>query len=374
MKYSVIFAIILLMLSGIRCMAQDENCEITLSRATEEFQRGHFYLIASVLAPCLNNFTQEQQLRANILLTETYLLLDDPIGAKESFLRILKANPEFVADESIHPSDFVYLSKEFVTDPVFSWFIKAGANTSPIRIIHDLDVFDSQALEKYILKPGYQAALGGEVYLNAKYGIRAELTYLAKAYQHNTSNFFQADSKQFTENQAWLALPVALTYSKSAGKYRPYAYGGFSAGYLLRDIGKSKIEKVRTSEDERDDQRSPDWDILYKRNRWNYSFFLGGGLKIKFGLRYFFVDARYSLGLTNIVKPQNLYTNNSLPLTSDGFVSSNSQVFSYAHVDDYFRIDNLSLSVGYLRPIYKPREIQARRSKFLFFNLNKRKK
>jgi len=353
---------------------QDENCEITLARATEEFQKGHFYVIASILSPCLNSFTQEQQLRANILLTQTYLLLDDPIGAKESFLRILRVNPEFVADESIHPSDFVYLSKKFRTDPIFAWFVKAGANTSPIRVIHDLDVFDNAAKEMYVLKLGYQASVGADVYVNGKFGIRTELAYRTTAYQHNTSNFFQADSKRFTENQTNFSLPISVTYTKPTGKYRPYAYGGFGANYLVRDVAKVKIEKVRTAEDERDDQQSPEWNYLYKRNKLNYFLLAGGGLKVKVGLQYFFIDARYCLGLNNLVKPSNLYTDNSKTLTSDEFISTNSPTFSYAQVDDYFRMDNLSLSIGYLRPLYKPREITPMRSKFLFFKLNSRKK
>src|SRR5687767_6035217 len=121
-------AILLLSLSA---FAQDESCELTLAHASEEFQGGHFYSIPSILSPCLDKFTPEQQQRAFVLLTQTYLLLDDPYSAKHSYLRILRANPEFVADEDLHPSDFVYFSKKFISTPVFAWFVKAGANVSP---------------------------------------------------------------------------------------------------------------------------------------------------------------------------------------------------------------------------------------------------
>src|SRR5689334_20108405 len=79
-------------------LAQDESCEITLTQATEEFQAGHFYSIPSILSRCLDLFTPEQRIRANTLLTQTYLLLDDPVGAKRSYMEILKTNPEFTAD------------------------------------------------------------------------------------------------------------------------------------------------------------------------------------------------------------------------------------------------------------------------------------
>jgi hypothetical protein len=365
-RVKIFLGMLWLILSSISSYSQDENCELTLVRASDEFASGHFYLIPSILGPCLNNFTQEQQLRAQILLTQTYLLLDDPIGAKQSYLKILRVNPEFVADENIHPSDFVYLSKKFITSPVMAWFGKIGVNTAPIRVIHDQDAFDANATEKYHLKPGYQASLGGDVYINDRVGIRTEFKYTFLSFGHTTANFFQDDRKEFFENQSWASVPVSVMYSKPLGKYRPYAYGGLSVNYLFRDLAGTSIEKVRTAEDERDDQQSPDWDFLYKRNQWNYSLFVGGGMKIKMGLRYFFLDARYSMGLKNVVYSSNLYVDNDMEMTSDAFVATNSPTFSFAHVDDYFRIDNMSFSIGYLWPIYKPREIKPKKKTFSF--------
>jgi hypothetical protein len=344
-------------------LAQDESCEVTLANAIDEFQNGHFYAIPSILDACMDKFTAEQQQRANVLLAETYLLLDDPLGAKNAYLRVLKANPEFVADENIQPSDFVYLSKRFTSAPVFSWFFKAGANVSPIRVIYDVDAFDKNAREKYRLKFGYQVAAGGDLYIMERIGLRAELNYLLATYQHSTRNFFQDDTKEFHENQNWINLPAMFTYTQKTGKYRPYGYAGFSFGYLIRDVARGNIVKVKTSEDTKDGQQSPDWNFAYKRNRINQSVLVGGGLKMKFGLQYLFVDMRYGFSLHNAVNPNNLYANNKLAQTSDGFITSGSPSFSYAHVDDFFRLDNLSLSVGYLHPLYKPREMRRYRKK-----------
>jgi hypothetical protein len=358
---SPLVTITLLFVSTI-VFAQAENCEVTLTRATEEFQNGHFYSIPGILSECLDKFTPEQQQRANILLTQTYLLLDDPLGAKASYLRVLRANPEFVADENLHPTDVVYLSKKFTTAPIFAWFVKAGANVSPVRIIYDLDVFDDKATEQYKLKTGYQVAIGSDLYIDEKFGLRLEFDYIFSSYQHSTYNFFQNDSKQFFDNQTWLSVPLTLMYHGHLGKrFKPYGYAGFSGSYLVRDIAHGTIEKVRVAEGEKDDQTSPDWNFLYKRNQLNYNIIAGGGIKMKFGLQYLFLDARYSLGLKNVVNPKNLYVDNNLPLTDDKFIASYTPTASFAHVDDYFRLDNLSVSIGYLHPIYKPREIKTHR-------------
>lgn len=344
--------------------AQGENCEVTLTKATEEFQAGHFYTIPAILSRCLENFTKEQKQRANILLTQTYLLLDDPLGAKHSYLEILKANPEFLADPNVHSIDVVYLSKKFTATPIVAWFAKAGSNVSPIRVIHDIDLYGQpSAREKYSLKPGYQASIGGDIYLLDNYGIRGEVNYLFATYEHNTSKYFQEDKKKFNDRQTWLNIPITLMYHQALGKYRPYGYVGYSGGYLLRDVATINIENIQSAEVGKDEKQSPNLNFIDKRNRINHSILFGGGVKMKFGLQFLFVDVRYSVGLKNIVKPTNLFINNSLETTGSDFISSGQSTFAYSHVDDYFRLDNLSLSFGFLQPLYKPRELKKARTK-----------
>jgi hypothetical protein len=55
--------------------------------------------------------------------------------------------------------------------------------------------------------------------------------------------------------------------------------------------------------------------------------------------------------MKNIVKSENIYY-------SEAFQR-------YGLVDDYFRLDNLALSVGYVHPLYKPRKLKKARTKGL---------
>jgi hypothetical protein len=365
--YSIIFGV------GAAAFAQDENCEITLTHATEEFQAGHFYSIPAILGPCLNKFTPEQKQRANLLLTQTYLLLDDPFGAKQSYLEVLRANPEFIADPNIHPMDVVYLSKKFTASAVLSWFAKGGTNISPIWIIHDNDIFgQASAQENYRLQVGYQVSAGGDLYLYERFAVRSELNYTFSRFEHNTTKYFEEDKKKVNENQTWLTVPVMIMYHKDIGKYRPYGYAGYSVGYLARDIVNITIENIRTAEVGKDEKESPDLNFIEKRNRYNQSVVVGGGVKLKLGTQFLFVDVRYSLGLKNIVNEKNLYTDNRLQTTSHDFIASGQPAFSYAHIDDYFRIDNMALSFGFLQPLYKPRELKRSRSRSMSKQINGR--
>lgn len=362
--------------------AQTDDCELTMTRAVDEFNDGHFYIIPSVLSPCLDKFSAEQRQRAYLLLTQTYLLLDDPLGAKQSYLGVLKANPEFVADTALHPIDVIYLSKKFTATSVFSWFVKAGPNVSVIRPIFErTTIGETDAREKYKLKVGYQVAAGGDLSLSEKINLRAELMFNLTTYSKESTGFFNQDSKTLIDRQSWLSLPITVVYSDVVGKFRPYGYAGYAAHYLLSDRADITITNDRPSstasdvkEREKTPEESPTLDLLYMRNRFNQSIVMGGGLKIKIGLDYLFIDLRYSMGLKNVVSEKNAYADyGETDLTSSAFIRSMDTSTRYMHVDDYFRLDNLSLSIGFLRPLYKPRELKRARTKSVMRQLKNKK-
>jgi hypothetical protein len=360
-----------------KCFSQDKDCELILTRATDEFNAGHFYAIPLILDDCLHQFTQEQRQRANILLTQTYLLLDDPTGAKRSYLEVLRANPEFVTDEKIHPIDVVYFSKRFTSTPVVSWLVKGGTNISPMRVIHDLDPFGTDAPEKYIMRVGYQAGVGLDIHLNEKIAIRSEMNLLFTGYRHKTLNYFEGDSKDFSDRQTWVGIPLALMLSDTKGKYRPYSYIGYAANVLIKDVATIAIVKTEV---ESMDSKSPTLRFDHKRNGLNQAIVLGGGIKYKFGLDFLFVDIRYCVGLNNVVKEKNLFANyekfpgtsRDFPVTSSQFIDSFEPVASFVHVDDYFRMDNLSISIGFIQPIYNPRELKRHRTESVLKKLKLR--
>src|SRR5690348_8801996 len=110
----------LLAMVSFGALGQGQECEQTLNRATAEFDAGRFYALPSLLKPCLDNgFSKEQKVRAYLLLTQSYLVLNDPIAAENSYLQLLKADPEFVANPVRDPVDVYYLSKKFTTTPLF---------------------------------------------------------------------------------------------------------------------------------------------------------------------------------------------------------------------------------------------------------------
>ncbi len=360
---------------------QVSDCELILNQASDEFNAGHFYGISSILAPCMNKFTREQRQRANLLLTQTYLLLDNPEEAENSYLKLLQANPEFAVDESRDPIDVVYLSKKFTADPIFSIQAKIGMNTAPVQVIQHVYITGSQAKTKYKLQPGWQVGVGGEWHIRNEISLNAEAIYMAAGFKANKTAFSDVNSEDFLEiidRQNWLIVPISVKYSVAQGKYRPYGYTGVSFDLLFSDKaqittnnrsfqGNATIETIA---------ESPTIDFSYRRNKVNRSFFVGGGLKVKFKLDYVFVDLRYSLGLTNLLKSEAQYLNYSGNIdptnnTSSELQDSGDPAYRYWYTDDNFRIDNLAISVGYIKPLYKPRKLKKARTNSLFRKIKK---
>src|SRR5260221_14499918 len=119
---------------GSKLSAQVSGCEQTLNRASVEFEAGRFFDLPAILTPCLDNgFSKEQKIRAYLLLTQAYLVLDNPTAAENSYLQLLKADPEYIANPIRDPIDVYYLSKKFTSTPICTPHFRAGLNTSISR-------------------------------------------------------------------------------------------------------------------------------------------------------------------------------------------------------------------------------------------------
>jgi hypothetical protein len=333
-----------------------EECELVLNQATEEFNAGHFYGIPALLNDCLNkNLKPAWRQRAFILLAETYLLLDDPFGAERSYLEILRANPEFVTDPSRDPIDLVYLGSQFTATPIFSLYGHLGTNVSPVHLIVERSAFSGSNSGQYNLRAGVNLGAGAECHYDENFSASLEANYFLTSYEYKQSGIFGRDNISVTDRQSWLKFPLTIRFSDALGKYRPYGYVGYSLDLLLSDRATITYSDLNFSDGKvvPDMRESPILEFKPKRNTLNQAFLFGGGLKYKLGLEYAFIDVRYSIGLTNLVKVENTIEKGNLE----------DPVFTWGYVDNLFRMNNLSISVGYIYPLYKPRKLKKGKSK-----------
>jgi hypothetical protein len=363
-----IVGLIVTSLLSVPLWAQGNTCEEQLNAATAEYDAGRFYGIPAMLKPCLDKgFSREQRQRAYLLLTQTYLLLDDPIGADNSYLELLRANPEFLPDTALHQIDVVYLSKKFTADPIFSVYGKLGGNTSIARVISSLYTSrtpGSPPQDDYKLMPGFQMGMGGDWNFFGQLSLTAEVNYSLTAVKRERSGIFGKDILESTDRQNWVTVPLILKYTDNIGKIRPFGYAGYSVSYLLSDNLKviyenndDNFESDKIGDFSTEEYESPNRKYRDARNLINQSVVIGGGIRVKNGLNFWFVDLRYSFVLNNLVKEDEVF--NTAEIDRSG------------HVDDFMRIDVLSLSIGYVFPQYNPRKLKKARTKGILRRIKK---
>lgn len=369
MKRRLLFFGLLSVLFSVSCVAQEANpskdtdCEQILIQADDEFNAGRFYGLPALLKPCLDNgnFSNEQKVRAYLLLTQAYLILDDPIAADDSYLKLLRADPEYVANTARDPIDVYYLSKKFTSVPIFTPHLRIGLNTSFPRTIYNISTSGTPLETKNILKIGFQVGGGVDWNLNNHWSISAEGNYSYKAFKRETDGFFDADEQVIVEKQNWFDIPMYVKYSDDSGKIRPFGYAGFAINLLISARGPDWLLKNNSSDGSAIETTDKAEVLTSKRNFINRSLVIGGGAKYKIGKDFIYADVRYMAGISNLTNTENNY------YLKDG--TFDPAIAKYGEVSDLFTLDNLSLSFGYIHPIYNPRK----KSKPKFSNLFKKK-
>lgn len=359
--------------STFQLLAQGSECDPgqTLSHAESEFSAGHFYSIPSILNKCLQSrdFSPEQKVRAYLLLCQAYLVIDDPIAAEDSYLKLLKADPEYVADEKRDPIDIVYLSKKFTATPIFTPHFRAGVNTTFFRSIYAISTEPYDISTKRSLRLNGQVGVGVDWNINDNLSLCTEINYSTRSYKRVTSGIAGSDEASVTGNQSWLDVPLYLKYADNRDrKIRPFGYLGFAFNYLIS----AKNEFLYTDNKPKSTgtqsvAQGPNEEVTYQRNLVNRSWLIGGGIKYKIGKNFLYGDLRYMGGLSNLAKPDEIYYQDPKNVDAGQIGNPNyyltSNIPKYRYVSDLFRTDNLSISFGYIYPIYDPRKVKKVKTK-----------
>jgi hypothetical protein len=351
-KKGVIVCFILLCISSLGFAQDDLTCPEKLSEAKRRFEQGKFYSIPGLLEDCVkkNGLNEQQKIEAYFLLSQTYLFIDEPAKAEESYISILRIDPEFKPDEERAPIDQVYLSEKFTTRPIFVVNARFGANYTSVDVIESFSTSDQEVnIPEYKLGIGFEGAVGLDVVFSDFLSIGTEIGVVQKKYTFEQT-MFSDDQQSMTENLWSLEVPLFARFRWKIGNVTPYIFGGPALNYTIGSSADvtlidNRFEPVEGIEDpppipvSSNDQ----FKMLDQREKINYAILFGGGVRIKSGYNYISIDLRYRAGLNNIVDKDRQFDNQDL-------------VFRYAYVDDYKKLNNLVLSIGYVNPFYKPRK------------------
>ncbi|MEO9967862.1 MAG: porin family protein [Reichenbachiella sp.] len=330
-----------------------------MNRAEDMFDAGDLSKISDLLngqnSKCFDKggFSKEEKIRAYRLLALVHLFNDNGPDAEEAVIDLLSADPEHPLSPD-DPIELKYLFDKYRSEPIFRIGAKVGVNQTYVKSIGE---FGSYSNEGEVSKD-FKAGIGFQAEITFEYTILDNLEVISgfgwalSKYDIGYNNITSLgddypESIDFvvslTESQSQLKVPLILRYGYPMGNTIPYVTTGVSFDYLLN----STISGSRSGTATR---QLPSLSLLddEMRKKINWSYFIGLGAKFKSKTDYFLVEARYNMAGANTVRTRYRYNNEKLLL-------------DMAHVDDDKILNNLSLSIGYIKSIYKPKKYSSKK-------------
>ncbi len=361
-------------------------CTDKLEEAKKSYQAGLLEEVKDKIEDCLSErpmvFSREKMIEGYKLLTESFLFRNEIGESTISYENLLRFNPLFEADttDPNNSYDLIYLSRTYRTKPLISAYANIGTNYTMVEVLQDYSTDNTlKSAENYKqITLGFNGAIGIEVPVWRDFTFAIEGNFALRSYLYadtmnltaNLSNPRQADYQysllQFNERQFYIDIPVMVRYEHYLKKYKkiiPYAYVGAAPNFLLS----SQLNNIQrsTSRETLGGGAVVGGEIeipiagpglttygeesgeiaLSLRKSINISGIAGLGAKFRIGRDFLIVEARYNRMLLNSVNMDNRYSNREL-------------VYQFGYVDNDFRIDNFSLTVGFEKSFYKPRKKQ----------------
>jgi hypothetical protein len=327
-----------------KAFAQAPNCSQTLRLATSTYEQGRLHELPGLLDGCLKSgFTSEQKVQAYKLLTLAYIYLEEPEKADASMLLLLQINNEFQINEAIDPAEFIALYRTFRTTPLYRIGGKGGANIAQPNVASSDNTNDGGSKYKYRL--GISAGIAAEIPIRMlklkNLTLNPELYFQIVSFNYTNQDTVHSAFGPRTQN--WISLPISLQYKFGKSKFNPYVALGVETSYLLssKSTGQSTIKSNTGGE-----QKS--FDVTPNSNRLNFFGVASVGAKYKIGKGMVVAELRYHQGLRNVTRVNGTYANPFL-------------TWDYHTADAIYKLNYLTLTVGYLVNIYNPKKLTIKK-------------
>lgn len=353
--------LLFLIMGGIiRAYSQTTSCGQVLRLAQSTYDQGRLHEIPKILGDCLKNsgesgFSKQERVNALRILTNTYIYLEEPGKADSTMLMLLETDHYFEYNNAIDPAEFIALYKTFRADPIFRIGVKMGSNMTQPNVVSYNPA--SEGSSSYGYRFGFNAAVSGEIplpLLGNSLTINPELGMMMRSFSYSgTLLDYAGQTASETigkENQTWLSLPVSIQYeylkarqqrSQKKSKVHPYIAIGGAVDYLLSSSISAEQKRPGNQSVE---GRSFDANPL--REKLNFSVVGAVGLKVRVIGGFITAEARVYYGLNKINTRESVLGNQFL-------------INDYSYADGIFKINSLSLTVGYAYNIFKPIKLKS---------------
>jgi hypothetical protein len=326
------------------------SCTQTLRTARSTYDQGRLHDLPSLLEGCIKNgFTDDEKVEAYKLLTLAYIYLEEPAKADEAMLNLLKTDHYFEINTATDPAEFIALYKTFRTKPIYRLGINLGVNLTQPSVTQAIKT--NSGTSKYKYRIAFQAGIASEIPLTNHLTLNPSLLFQQKSFSatNEVPRGTDSNGKPLTntttgnENQTWVSLPIGVQYLLKSGRYNPYVLVGVSTDYLL-----GATFALQTVQDDAGIVQERKLDINPQREKINVSAFLGAGAKMRIFGGYVTADVRYLYGITKVNSEKTAYENESI-------------AFDYNWGDSIFKLNSVTVSVGYIQNIFKPKKLSRKK-------------
>lgn len=348
-------ALLLLLISG-QLFAQEEEkseCVIKLEQAQEKYNQGRIQDVEPLIGACVegDEFNKADKTQAYKLLTLSYIFLKELELAEGTMLKLLETNHEFEINEVVDPSEFINLYDKYRSDPLISIGVLGGAVVGQPILTELNGTNDLNGVrQKYTPKIGFRIGLNVEYKITDKWYANPGLNFTSitinkvvnkdKLVGEGSIGTFDGDLKLNI-----IELPLIMQYQFLEGRFRPYAEAGIvpqlytSASYP----GDATSNSVEGSPD----VTLSSLELNKELHSLNFAATIAGGVKIKVPAGFINARIRYSYGLMQVFKPKS-----ALEPTNPNLVWDLNESL------DGFKIQDLSISIGYTYHIYIPKKLR----------------
>jgi hypothetical protein len=326
------------------------SCTQTLRTARATYDQGRLHDLPALLEGCLKSgFTEQEKVEAYKLLTLAYIYLEEPAKADEAMLNLLRTDHYFELNKATDPAEFIALYKTFRTKPIYRIGLNLGVNFTQPNVVASIKTNNGSG--KYSYRISFQAGIAAEIPINDHFTLNPSLLYQQKSFSSTGQVIRGTDSNgkpisnktTGTEAQSWVSLPIGVQYLIKAGRYNPYVMAGVSSDFLL---GSSLV--LQTVQDGAGIVQEKTFNIKSQRQNFNVSALIGAGAKMRMFGGYVTADIRYLYGITKVNSTKTSYTNENI-------------AFDYNWGDSIFKLNSVTVSVGYIQNIFKPKKLSRKK-------------
>ncbi len=336
MKRLFLFGAIILL--GFSALYSQNTCTEQLRLTQRRFDDGMLDEIPLLLADCMKDgFTKEEKSNAYKLLIQTYLFSEEYDKADEVMIQFLREFPSYTIAVN-DPKEFIDLYSTYRTDPIFKLEFLGGLSfCTPLPV----QLFGTGKISQvYTPKLGYNAELN---YINTinkalNYSAGASVTLSNLGYSNTPADYATVTG---TFTNLYIGLPVALRYNFNIAGISFLAKAGVEPVMLLN----SKVDLTRTTNQAGKEPYTGTEDLLGMHNRFDLRPFAGLGIKVKLGTGQLMLLGSYKISTKNQVLFDERYSYETL-------------MKKYYFIDDDLRLNHTSVSLSYIKPIYKPKKIK----------------